>query len=254
VATVDDFVMTTRSLISAAEREGLRLRLLGSLAFRFHCPGHVDYLDAMERELTDIDFAASGKDRRELRRFFDGLGYIEDKDVLVTMEGARYSYRHPENDIGVDIFFDRLDFCHPVELADRLTLDSPTISLGDLVLEKVQIVEINEKDIKDLIVCLLEHDLGAQDRELVDADYVAGVLSKDWGFHYTAATNFEKVKAFLPKYAVLSDDHRRLVQSRINALLERIHAAPKSMRWKARARVGTRMRWYKEVSAKESTF
>jgi hypothetical protein len=254
VATVDDFVMTTRSLISAAEREGLRLRLLGSLAFRFHCPGYVDYLDAMERELTDIDFAASGKDRRELRKFFDGLGYIEDKDVLVTMEGARYSYMHPENDIGVDIFFDRLDFCHPVELADRLTHDSPTISLADLVLEKVQIVEINEKDIKDLIVCFLEHDVGTGDRELVDVDYIAGVLGKDWGFYYTATTNLEKVKAFLPKYVVLSDDERTLVQNRINALLERVDATPKSMRWKARARVGTKVRWYKEVSAKESTF
>jgi hypothetical protein len=254
VATVDDFVMTTRSLISAAEREGLRLRLLGSLAFRFHCPGYVDYLDAMERELTDIDFAASGKDRRELRKFFDGLGYIEDKDVLVTMEGARYSYMHPENDIGVDIFFDRLDFCHPVELADRLTHDSPTISLADLVLEKVQIVEINEKDIKDLIVCFLEHDVGTGDQELVDVDYIAGVLGKDWGFYHTATTNLEKVKAFLPKYDVLSDGERTLVQNRINALLERVDATPKSMRWKARARVGTKVRWYKEVSAKESTF
>jgi hypothetical protein len=254
VATVDDFVITTRSLISAAEREGVRLRLLGSLAFRFHCSGHVDYLDAMERELTDIDFAANGTDRRELRRFFDGLGYLEDKDVLVTMEGARYSYRHPENDIGVDVFFDRLDFCHPVELAGRLTLDSPTISLADLVLEKVQIVEINEKDIKDLIVCFLEHDLGTGDTELIDDGYIAEVLSKDWGFYYTATTNMEKIKAFLPRYGVLRDDERRLVQSRINALLERIHAAPKSMRWKARARVGTKVRWYNEVSAKESTF
>ena len=67
--------MTTRSLISAADREGVRLRLLGSLAFRFHCPRYVDYLDAMERELTDIDFAASGKERRDLRKFFGGLAY-----------------------------------------------------------------------------------------------------------------------------------------------------------------------------------
>jgi hypothetical protein len=254
MATVDDFEVTTRSLIHAAETEGVRLRLLGSLAFRFHCPDHVSYLDAMERELTDIDFAASGKDRKELRRFFNSLGYVEDKDVLVTMEGARYSYRHPENDVGVDIFFDRLDFCHPVELVNRLELDSPTISLADMVLEKVQIVEINEKDVKDLIVCFLEHDVGAADHERIDGDYIAGVLSKDWGFYYTATTNFSKVKAFLPKYGVLSDEERMLVEARIDEVLDQIEAAPKSMRWKARARVGTKVRWYKEVSAKESTF
>lgn len=252
--TLDDFTSTTQTLIAAAEAEGVRVRLLGSLAFRYHCPGHVDYLDAMDRELTDIDFAASGKDRKRLRAFFDALGYVEDKDVLVTMEGARYSYKHPQNRVGVDIFFDRLDFCHPVELGDRLDLDSPTISLADLVLEKVQIVEINEKDIKDLIVCFLEHDVGAGDRERIDDDYIAGVLSKDWGFYHTATTNLQKVKGFLAKYEVLSEPERTLVASRIDALLAEIEAAPKSMRWKARARVGTKVRWYKEVSAKEATF
>jgi hypothetical protein len=254
MATVEEFTDTTQSLIDKAEEVGVSLRLLGSMAFRHHCPKYVHYLDAMERELTDIDFVASSKDRTKLRAFFDALGYIEDKDVLVTLEGARYSYRHPRNSLGVDIFFDRLDYCHLIELRGRLDLDSPTISLADLLLEKLQIVEINEKDIKDLIVCLLEHDLGPDDRELIDIDYIAERLSRDWGFWYTATTNLQKVAGFLVKYDALSEEERYMVRTRIGQALKSIDAAPKSMRWKARARVGTKVRWYKEVSAKEATF
>ena len=254
MATVEEFTTTAQSLIEKADEVGVRLRLLGSMAFRFHCPKYVHYLDAMERELTDIDFAASSKDRTKLRAFFDGLGYLEDKDVLVALEGTRYCFTHPRNALGIDVFFDRLDYCHPVELGDRLDLDSPTISLADLVLEKIQIVEINEKDIKDLIVCFLEHDLGRDDRDLIDIDYIAQLLSRDWGFYYTATINLQKVAGFLVKYEVLSDDERHTVAARLDDALKRIEAAPKSMRWKARARVGTKVRWYKEVSAKESTF
>lgn len=254
MATLEQFLSATDSLIEEAEKEGIRLRLLGSIAFRFHCPRYVDHLDAMKRELTDIDFAASSKDRRRIREFFQSRGWIVDRDVLVALEGSRYCFQHPENDLGVDIFFDRLDFCHLIELSDRLYLDSPTICLGDLVLEKLQIVEINEKDIKDLIVCFLEHEVGADEREKIDDVYIARRLSEDWGFWYTATTNLDKVKGVLPHYDSLLDEERQLIQSRIDELLDRIQSEPKTVRWKIRARIGTKVRWYNEVSAKENTF
>lgn len=254
MATLEQFLDTTDMLIGEAEKHGIKLRLLGSIAFRLHCPENVGHLDAMNRELTDIDFAASGKDRRRIREFFVERGWQEDKDILVAMEGARYSFYQPDNGLDVDVFFDRLDFCHPIELAHRLHLDSPTICLGDLVLEKLQIVEINEKDIKDLIVCFLEHDVGPDDREQIDDEYIAKRLSGDWGFWYTATSNLAKLESFLPKYESLPDSQRQLVTNRIAALLERIEKEPKSLKWKTRARVGTKMRWYNEVSTKAKTF
>lgn len=254
MATLEQFLTTTRALVDEADAAGIRLRLLGSMAFRFHCPKYESYLDAMHRELTDIDFVASSKDRKQIREFFDRLDYVEDRDILVATEGARYFYRNRENDLGVDVFFDRLDYCHPVELTDRLHLDSPTISLADLVLEKVQIVELNEKDIKDLIVLFLEHDLGVEDRERIDDGYIASVLCTDWGFCYTATTNLNKVRGFLGRYKEVDVDEQATVAERIDRLLTRIHYEPKSLRWKMRAKVGTRIRWYNEVSEKDATF
>ena len=254
MATVEEFSSTTRSLVNAAEGEGVRLRLLGSMAFRLHCPKYASYLDALKRELTDIDFVASSKDRKKVRTFFDTLGYLEDRDIMIATEGSRYFYRNPQNLLGVDVFFDRLSYCHPIELGHRLHLDSPTISLADLVLEKVQIVEINEKDIKDLIVLFLEHDLGTDDRERVDDSYVSSVLGGDWGFYYTATANLEKLVRLLDRYGTLSPEEAATVAERVQRLRSRIESEPKTLKWRMRAKLGTKVRWYNEVSAKEATF
>ncbi|MBA2311807.1 MAG: hypothetical protein H0V97_03295 [Actinobacteria bacterium] len=245
---------TTRFLVDEATRADIKLRLLGSIAFRFHCPKYESYSDAMNRELTDIDFVAFSGERKKIRALFEGLGYVEDRDILVATEGARYFYRNPQNGLGVDVFFDRLDYCHPIELVHRLHLDSPTISLPDLVLEKIQIVELNEKDIKDLIILFLEHDLGVDERELVDDRYIAAILGNDWGFYYTATTNLNKVLVFLRRYDVLNDDERTIAEERVKRLMTEIESQPKSLKWKMRSKLGPKVRWYKEVSAKEATF
>lgn len=242
------------TLLLEAEASDICLRLVGSMAFRVHCSEHYAYFDALEREHTDIDFVAPKSDRRKLRTFFEERGYVEDRDVLIAAEGARYFYTNPRNGLGIDAFIDRLDYCHLVDLHDRMKLDAPTVPLADLVLQKLQIVEINERDIKDLIVCFVEHDVGSDDREKIDADYIASLLSKDWGFYYSAMTNAEKVLGFLARYLVLSDVDKVQVADRIQRLRASVESAPKSLKWKARARIGTKVRWYNEVNEKESTF
>jgi hypothetical protein len=52
-------------------------------------------------------------------------------------------------------------------------------------------------------------------------------------------------------YQSLSDEDRQVVHGRILELRERIDAAPKSLAWRARAQVGDRVKWYKEVEELE---
>ena len=77
----------------------------------------------------------------------------------MASEGARHAYLHRQTGLNVDVFADELYFCHRIPFKDRLDLDSPTICTTDLLLEKMQIVEINLKDFKDTIVLMLEHPL-----------------------------------------------------------------------------------------------
>lgn len=255
LSSIEACMSAAQSLLAVAEESDLVVRLTGSVACQAHCVRYRDRFSDMGRESPlDLDLVIPSKDRRRWRELFDGLAYEEDRDVLMAMEGRRYAYRNPENGLHVDVFVDRLDFCFSIELKDRLFLDSPTIPLADLVLAKLQIVEINQKDLIDVVVLTLEHELGSEDREKIDASYVAKILANDWGFYYTAKENLRKVSRLLERPWGLSAEERSLVGTRVDALAARIEAEPKGMRWRARAKIGTRVKWYKDVSDKEATF
>jgi hypothetical protein len=252
----EHFVAEALRLVDEAERRGLRLRILGSLAYRLHCPENLELFDKMERDLTDIDFAAEEGQAKSIKQFLMGEGYVPDDAITMATEGKRYYFEHSETGLGVDVFVDELYFCHRIPFEDRLALDQPTIPTVDLLLEKMQIVEINLKDIKDTMVLLLEHAIGRSRNgpETIDVSYVTNLLRDDWGFYYTFTQNMEKVRRFLPQFDSISLDGRTVIEGRIDEVLQAVEEAPKSRKWKLRARVGTKKRWYQEVAAKESSF
>ena len=249
-----EYVERALSLVDQARGAGIELRILGSLAYRLHCPANIALFDEMKRDLTDIDFAASGRQRKDVRAFLEGLGYIIDQDLLVTTEGTRFAFSEPQTGMIVDVFFDELNFCHPIPLRDRLSMDYPTITPTDLLLEKMQIVEINPKDIKDSIVLLLEHPVDAGQADTVDGGYIAQLLAADWGFYYTVTQNLNRLRRELASAAGLSPAQTQLVRERIDALAELIENAPKTRKWKLRARIGPRVKWYQEVAEKSETY
>jgi hypothetical protein len=249
-----EYVDRALSLVDQARQQGIELRILGSLAYRLHCPANIALFEEMKRDLTDIDFAASGKQRKDVRAFLEGLGYVIDQDLLVTTEGARFAFSEPQTGMIVDVFFDQLNFCHPIPLRDRLLLDYPTITPTDLLLEKMQIVEINPKDIKDATVLLLEHELGTAPADAVDGQYIARLLADDWGFYYTVTTNLERLERELDGTASLGTAQAQVVQQRIGQLREQVETTPKSRKWKLRARIGPRVKWYQEVAEKSETY
>jgi hypothetical protein len=247
-----EYVDRALELVEDARARGLELRILGSLAYRLHCPANLALFEQMKRDLTDVDLAGRSDQRREVRSYLEERGYVIDQDLLVTTEGKRYAFADPGSAMVVDVFFDELYFCHPIPLRDRLALDFPTITPTDLFLEKTQIVEINPKDIKDSLVLLLEHPLGP-DADAIDARYVARLLAGDWGFWYTVTRNLERLRRSLDEGA-LSAEQAGIVAERIAELERVIEEEAKTGRWKLRARIGPRKRWYQEVAEKSETY
>jgi hypothetical protein len=249
-----EYVDRALELVEHARRHGVELRILGSLAYRLHCPANLVLFEEMERDLTDVDLTARGEQRRAVRELLADMGYEIDQDMLVASEGKRYAFSEPETGMAIDVFFDELFFCHRIPLRDRLDLDYPTITPTDLVLEKTQIVEINPKDVKDSLVLLLEHPLQPDDREGIDAGYIAQLLSGDWGFYYTVTRNLEKLRSHVVDYGALEQAQSQTVVERIKALEQTIEEEPKTSKWKLRARIGPRKRWYQEVAEKSTTY
>jgi hypothetical protein len=250
-----DFVKLARDIADQAKKENVMLRVLGAAAFRIHCPTNIKVHDALARALSDVDFMSYTKQRDKVERFFTGPllkyeaikaavtpGLFIGRCIFIDKSGAR-----PH----VDVFLDRLDMNHQIDFKGRLEVDFPTIPLAELLLEKVQIVHINEKDIKDAMVLFLEHDVGEGDKEIINLPRIAKIMSEDWGFYHTTTMNLNKIKSFLPKYEVLTEEQRNIVTSRIDRLLQAIENSSKSFRWKMRARVGPSKKWYTEVEEVE---
>ena len=249
-----EYVDRALELVEEARARGIELRILGSLAYRLHCPENLKLFEEMERDLTDVDLAARHEQRKAIREYLAERGLLIDNDILVAMEGKRYAFTDPETKLNVDVFFDELYFCHPIPLRDRLALDYPTITPTDLLLEKMQIVEINPKDVKDSLVLLLEHPLGSDGGEAIDAQYISRMLADDWGFYYTVTRNLEKLRHHVADYSALERNRWQLVDGRIQELEEAIEEEPKTTKWRLRARIGPRRRWYQEVAEKGETF
>src|SRR3990172_6301061 len=162
-----------KRIIDASNHAGLTLRVIGSLAFQMHCPQYGFLQAAMGRAYTDIDFAGYRKQAKEIRVLMAGLGYGEDQEIFIVSEGDRAIFNNPSNGLHVDIFYDKLDFCHLISWEGRLEVDAPTIPLAEMLLDKIQIVKINERDVNDTIMLLLENSLGDTDKEMINSRHVA---------------------------------------------------------------------------------
>lgn len=242
-------ITEAQKIVDAANKNGITLRIMGAAAVRIHCQKFLKLHKLLQRELTDIDLMGYSSQGTEVSSLLESLGYIFDKNMRhVAAILQRYIFKHPVHEWKVDVFFDKLEMCHTIDFKGRLELDYPTITVSDILLEKLQIVKINEKDIKDVIVLLREHEISESEKEAVNKVYISKLLSKDWGFYYTATSNLKKICNMLNKYSdVLSQEDISDVTGKINSLLDAIEKAEKSSSWKLRAKIGPKVRWYRDV-------
>jgi len=243
-------------IVETAANAGVTLRVVGSTGIRLHCPAAEALMLQVGRQAKDIDFVVPKKDRMGMRQCLEDRGYVVDRDLLVAMEGMRYSFVDPHAGIELDVFVESLQFNHTIEVRDRLDRHPVALSPDDLLLAKLQIVKATPTDLSDAAILLGTHPVtasGAGPEEL-DATYLAGVLAGDWGFHHTAVTNMAKIADATNDASDLGAETNRVILDRLDALATAIDSAPKSRRWRLRARVGERIQWWQDVDEREATY
>ncbi len=235
---------------------GVTLRVVGSAGIRLHCAGPGEAMDRLGRPAKDIDFVVPKQDRKGMRRFLESRGYVADRDLLVAMEGMRYSFAHPATNVQIDVFVERLEFNHTIEVRERLDRHSITIPLEELLLQKLQIVALTTTDLLDLGVLLATHPVAMRGAsgEDIDGAHVAALLARDWGFHHTAVRNLHRLRDVVGQNVDLGQQVNDAIRDRIDVLLDAIERRPKSMGWRMRAKVGERMQWWEDVDEREATY
>ncbi|HTO99927.1 MAG TPA: hypothetical protein VMJ64_01030 [Anaerolineales bacterium] len=243
----EKFENELKRILKASDEAGVLLRVIGSLAFQIHCPKYGYLQQAMGRAYTDIDFAGYGRQTKAVQELMAKLGYVDNQEVFIVSGGERSIFDRSEIGLHIDVFWEKLDFCHVIRWTGRLEVDSPSIPLAELLLEKMQIVQINEKDVIDTIMLLLEHPLGNVDKETINIRRVAELCAADWGLWRTTTMNLNKVRVLAQGYDQLTPEQKAMIETQVNGALARVEAEPKTLAWRLRARVGDRVKWYKDV-------
>jgi len=241
-----DWVEEAERVIRTAEERKVILRLIGAIAVVMHCPTYRYLHRQLTRDISDIDFVSYGRYVSEVEELFKELGYEEER-IVKTLYKGRLLFNDSTNNRHTDVFFDKLEFCHDIPFKGRLECDSPTVPLAELLIAKMQIVKLNEKDVIDTVLLLREHNMGEADKETINAKRIAQLCANDWGLWMTVTTNFGRIRQLLYGYQAVTDEDKKDIAAKINMLLKYIEEEPRSVAWKMRAMIGEKKKWYREV-------
>ena len=187
----EDMFEEAKGIVEEGRKTEIVLRLLGGLAVKYYCPSASHR--ALTREYPDMDLMGLREQSKKIQELFIGLGYTADEVFNMTQGDLRLLFldsrgRH------IDIFLDIFDMCHKFDFRDRLKLDNFAISISDILITKLQIAELNEKDVKDIVSILLDNQIGQTDsNKTINTTYIADLSSHDWGIYKTFSITLDSV-------------------------------------------------------------
>jgi hypothetical protein len=226
-------------ILEAAQASGTPLKLVGGMAIELRS-GPVP--EGLGRTFGDLDYIARRRDRRAVEKLFELAGFVRDPASAQSAH-RRQVWEPPEGGEHVDVFLGAFEMCHTLHLEDRLGGPHPALPAADLLLTKLQIVELNDKDRTDLIRLLSTHLLGDSDADgVIELAYLTGLLGSDWGLFTTVTDN---LRVLVSDQGMAATPEGRDAAEISQALLEAAEAAPKSSAFRMRARLGRRKQWYR---------
>jgi hypothetical protein len=232
-----DLRSEVKRVLDFAREAGVVLRATGGLAVWLRCPSA--HRAPLARDYKDLDLVGPAGVAGPATALLESRGYAGDQEFNQLHGHQRLYFWDTQNERQLDVFIERITMSHELDLTNRVDLDEDTITLADLLLTKLQVFEINEKDLKDAAALLADHPLG---QDGIEVDRITSLLASDWGWWRTATQNLDRVGA----YAASLDrfEGADMVTRRIEDLKRRIEETPKSRKWRMRAKIGDRMRWY----------
>ena len=217
------------------------LRLLGGVAIRLRAGGGLPA--AFAREYRDLDFVTVKRGAGPVTAFFRAEGYEPHVAFNALQGNERLLFFDNEHDRQVDVFVGQFSMSHRIPFEGRVDLEPGTVPLAELLLTKLQIAQLNEKDVRDALALFHSHPVGEDDGDYVNARRVAELCAADWGLWRTFTANLDTCCDLAGDYD-LSEAERKEILARILALAEVVEREPKTRAWRLRAKIGDRKRWY----------
>jgi hypothetical protein len=228
-------------VVEAADDQELTVRKIGGTAI--YDRSETAREEPFKRPYRDVDFVGYRSEESAIEDLMVGMGY-EANQRFNTMRPYRLEFMDPENERKADFILDNFRFSHEWSLKSRLEIHPSTVPIEDLLLSKLQIAEISDRDMRDIIALLNDHEVAAAGGEsIVDPDYVAGLCRNDWGLSKTLTINLGKVREYLQEPDLPVET--AAIDDRLTTLESAIEDVPKTLKWKLRSLIGERKQWYR---------
>lgn len=220
----------------------LAVRLFGGVAIWQRSTERTRSL--LGRDYADVDLVAHRRESRDLRDLLEAAGYVPERSFNAAHGASRLLYHAADGSFHIDVFLDRFTMSHELDFGARLELEPCTLTAADLLLAKLQVAEVNRKDLTDAAMLLIDHELSDVDGSgHLNAGYVSEVCAADWGLFTTASDNLQALDRLVDELGLTGEEASAL-RGHSARLRERMEQAPKSRSWKLRAKIGRRKRWY----------
>ncbi len=238
---LQDLVAESRRVLVAAQQRGVVVRLAGGLAIHHLCPAA--RTPPLSRPYADLDLAIAGSGvHRPLTDLLLAIGYQPEALFNALNGSTRLQFSDVVNGRHVDVFVNAVRMCHVIDFKERLELFEDTLTPADLLLTKLQIVELNNKDILDVLALVHDQKLEQGGWGGIDIDYLEHAWGEDWPLWKTCQLTLHKIRKAAP--SIVDEGALARILKSVAGLEAIVESGRKSMRWKLRARVGERIRWY----------
>ena len=226
-------------LIEEAGKQDIILRALGGIAIKLHTKKEPEIF---KRDYSDIDLVVDKDSGANVTKFLKQMGYEPNVSFNTYNGNERQLYYDLKHQRQLDIFVGDFRMCHFIPLNDRLQVEPYTIPKAELLLTKIQIIQMNYKDIIDLSTLMLNNGVTDED-SAINWMQVADLCSNDWGLYKTFCLNVDRLIDMLPRFNLEGKemDH---VSCGYRYLVKMTESYPKKLKWKLRSVVGDKIPWY----------
>lgn len=245
-----DLVSFSKKIIKLAAKDNLELRIFGSVGVSILCNPSNNVLEWKDLSIRDIDFIAKIEQIEDIDKLLSNIKFVLMETQFSTNGEHRIYIGASSNygsDIKIDIFFGNLTFNHRIPKPYFDTNFKYTLPPTQLLLSKLSIVKIVEKDVKDIIYLLAFHKYGD---DYIDEDMLKRVWcsnTKAWGLCRTCIKSIKTVKNYLNENENHYSSVKVVVEDRLEYLLNIIRHSNKSLSWKIRACIGEKVSYYKQA-------
>lgn len=230
-----------RQLFVDAQGRSIDLRLMGGVGIRLLLGDRFDA--SFERSYRDLDILIRRRQRRDVEKLLMARGWEPSTAFNALSGGRRLLFEDPASDAQIDVFVESFEMCHTLPLAESLDRPGPSLPATDLLMSKLQIIELNPKDRSDCYAILQACQIADGDHHALEPTRLTNLTSTDWGLQHTFEINLQRLRDGLD--AAPAADSTKITTA-LDSLTQAMEQAPKTRGWKLRARIGERKRWYEE--------